>query len=57
MHTHIYTHLEKEMAIHFTIFAWRIAMDRGAWRTTVHGVARLGHDLVTKPPKPPYVHT
>ena len=25
------------------------SMDRGAWRATVHGVARVGHDLVTKP--------
>ena len=25
-------------------------MDRGAWRATVRGVARVGHDLVTKPP-------
>ena len=25
-------------------------MDRGAWQTTVYGVARVGHDLVTKPP-------
>ena len=24
-------------------------MDRGAWRATVHGVAGIGHDLVTKP--------
>ena len=23
-------------------------MDRGAWRTTVRGVARVGHDLATK---------
>ena len=23
-------------------------MDRGAWRATVHGVTRVGHDLVTK---------
>ena len=22
-------------------------MDRGAWEATVHGVTRLGHDLVT----------
>ena len=29
-------------------------MDRGAWWATVHGVARVGHDLVTKPPPPPY---
>ena len=25
-------------------------MDRGAWRATVHGVTRVGQDLVTKPP-------
>ena len=24
------------------------AMDRGAWQLTVHGVARIGHDLETK---------
>ena len=24
-------------------------MDRGAWRATVHEIARVGHDLVTKP--------
>ena len=24
-------------------------MDRGAWRAIVHGIARVGHDLVTKP--------
>ena len=29
-------------------------MDRGAWQATVHGVARVGHDLATKPPPPPY---
>ena len=23
-------------------------MDRGAWRATVHGVTRVGHDLATK---------
>ena len=27
-------------------------MDRGAWQAMVHGVARTGHDLVTKPPSP-----
>ena len=26
--------------------------DRGAWQATVHGVARVGHDLVTKAPPP-----
>ena len=25
-------------------------MDRGTWRATVHGAARVGHDLATKPP-------
>ena len=24
-------------------------MDRGAWRATVHGIARVRHNLVTKP--------
>ena len=28
-------------------------MDRGAWRAIVHGVARVGYDLATKPPPPP----
>ena len=28
-------------------------MDRGSWQATVHGVARVRHDLVTKPP--PYM--
>ena len=27
-------------------------MDRGAWQVTVRGVARLRHDLATKPPPP-----
>ena len=27
-------------------------MDGGAWQATVHGVTRVGHDLVTKPPPP-----
>ena len=25
-------------------------MDRGAWQAIVHGVASVGHNLVTKPP-------
>ena len=28
-------------------------MNRVAWQATVHGVARVRHDLVTKPPTPP----
>ena len=33
------------MEIHSSIPAWRIPMDRGACRATVHGVARVGHDF------------
>ena len=29
------------MAAYSSILAWRIPMDRGAWRATVHGVAEL----------------
>ena len=46
--------LEKEMATHSTILAWRIPMDRGNCQATVHGVARVRHDLATKPPPPHY---
>ena len=28
------------METHSSILAWRIPMDRGAWRATVHGVAK-----------------
>ena len=28
-------------------------LDRGAWQVAVHGVARVRHDLATKPPPPP----
>ena len=31
--------LENELPTHSNILAWRIPMDRGVWRTTVHGVA------------------
>ena len=31
--------LEEGMATHSSILVWRIPMDRGAWRATVHGVA------------------
>ena len=30
--------LEKGMATHSSVLAWRIPMDRGAWWATVHGV-------------------
>ena len=32
--------LEEGMATHSSILAWRIHMDRGAWRATVHGVTK-----------------
>ena len=32
--------LEKGMATHSSILAWRIPMDRGAWQVTVHGVEK-----------------
>ena len=35
------------MAIHCSILAWKVL-----W-ATVHGVARVRHDLVTKPPPRP----
>jgi len=32
--------LEKGMATHSSILAWRIPMKREAWRATVHGVKK-----------------
>ena len=40
--------LEKGMAIHSSILAWRIPMDRGVWWATVHGVAELYTTELTK---------
>ena len=37
--------LEEGMAIHSSILAWRIPMDREAWRATVHGVAKSRTEL------------
>ena len=36
--------LEEPMANHSSILAWRIRMDRGAWRATVHRGHRVGHN-------------
>ena len=44
--------LEKGMVTLSSILAWRIPMDKGAWQATVHGLARVGHNLATKPPPP-----
>ena len=32
--------LEKEMATHSSILAWRIPIDIGTWQVTVHGIAK-----------------
>ena len=32
--------LEKGMATHSSILAWRIPKDRGAWWAVVHGIAK-----------------
>ena len=32
--------LEKGMATHSSILAWKIPMDRGAWQATIHAVAK-----------------
>ena len=32
--------LEEGMAIHSSILAWRIPIDRGTWWATAHGVAK-----------------
>ena len=32
--------LEEGMATHSSFLAWRIPMDRGAWPSTVHGIAK-----------------
>ena len=38
--THWYKNsVEKEMATHSSILAWRIPMDRGAWQAIVHDIA------------------
>ena len=48
---------EEGMVTHSSILAWRIPMDRGAWRATVHGVAkgwaRLTLDATHKVPRNP----
>ena len=45
--------LEKEMATHSSILAWRISWTVEPGRFPVHGVVRVRHDSMTKPPPPP----
>ena len=39
--------LEKGMAIHSSILAWRIPMEKGAWRATVHGITKSQTERLT----------
>ena len=48
--------LEESMGTHSSVRAWRIPMDRGAWRATVHGVTKVGHSLASKQ-SPPILKT
>ena len=41
--------LEKQMATHSSILAWRIPRTEEPGRFPVHGVTRIRHDLATKP--------
>ena len=41
---------KKEMATHSSILAWRIPWTEEPGRFPVHRIARVGHDLATKPP-------
>ena len=40
--------LEKGMTTHSSLLAWRIPIDRGAWRVTVHGVTKSRTQLSDK---------
>ena len=42
--------LQKEMTTHSSIVGLENVMDRAAWQATVHGVARVRHDLAGKLP-------
>ena len=44
------TSLKCPVATHSSILAWRIPRTEEPGRLTVHGVARMGHNLATKPP-------
>ena len=42
--------LEKEMATHSSMLGLENLMYSTAWWAAVHGITRVGHNLVTKPP-------
>ena len=45
--------LEEGMAIHSSITAWRIPLDRGAWQATTSGLSISGASLVVQMVKNP----
>ena len=40
--------LDKEVAIHSSMLAWKIPIDRRTWWAAVHGVSKLRHDWATE---------
>ena len=36
--------LEENKATHFSSFAWKNPMDRGAWQATAHSITNSTHD-------------
>ena len=49
--------LEEGMATHSSILAWRIPMDRGAWRATPHGVTESDTTEWPSTAQPHYIKT
>ena len=51
-----YENQKSEVSPHTTLYssilAWEIPWTEGTRQATAHGITRVGHDLVTKPPPP-----
>ena len=47
---------EVSPATHSNILAWRIPINREVWRATVHGTARVRHNVTTKSPPETYTN-
>ena len=47
---------EVSPATHSSILAWRIPINREVWRATVHGMARVRHNVTTKSPPETYTN-
>ena len=48
--------VEEGMATHSSILAWKIPMDRGAWRATVHEVGSKELDMTEQPSTAQQLH-